>query len=60
MSKKEMLKSVIADYKAHRNMVSEIHIHYTNGTKSGIGNKAVIQKVMDLLISEAEKQLSEL
>lgn len=55
-----MLKSVIADYKAHRNMVSEIHIHYTNGTKSGIGNKAVIQKVMDLLISEAEKQLSEL
>lgn len=55
-----MLESVIADYKAHRNMVSEIHIHYTNGTKSGIGNKAVIQKVMDLLISEAEKQLSEL
>lgn len=60
MSKKEMLQTVIADYKAHRNMVSEIHIHYTNGTKSGIGNKEVIQKVMDTLINEAEGQLLEL
>lgn len=55
-----MLQTVIADYKAHRNMVSEIHIHYTNGTKSGIGNKAVIQKVMDMLIAEAERQLKSL
>lgn len=60
MSKKEMLQTVIADYKAHRNMVSEIYIHYTNGTKSGIGNKAVIQKVMDMLIAEAERQLKSL
>lgn len=60
MGKKEMLQAVIADYKAHRDMVSEIHIHYNNGTKSGIGNKDVIKNVMDLLIGEAESQLKEL
>lgn len=60
MSKKEMLESVIADYKAHRNMATEIHILYSNGTKAGIGNKDVIQKVMDTLIEEAERQLSEI
>lgn len=60
MSKKEMLQSVIADYKAHRNKVSEIHILYNNGTRAGIGNKEIIQKVMDFLIGEAERQLKEL
>ena len=55
-----MLESVIADYKAHRDMVREIHILYKNGTKAGIGNKEVIQKVMDTLIDEAESQLLEL
>ncbi len=60
MSKKEMLQSVIADYKAHRDMAREIHILYNNGTKAGIGNKDVIRKVMDTLIAEAERQLNEL
>lgn len=59
-TKKEMLRSVISDYKAHRDMVREIHILYDNGTKAGIGNKDVIGKVMDMLISEAERQLKEL
>lgn len=58
--KKEMLQSVIADYKAHRHMVREIHILYNNGTKAGIGNKDIIQMVMDCLIGEAERQLKEL
>jgi len=60
MSKKEMLESVIADYKAHRDKVREIHILYRNGTKAGIGNNEVIRKVMDTLIEEAESQLLEL
>ena len=55
-----MLESVIADYKAHRDMAKEIHILCANGTKAGIGNKEVIQKVMDTLINEAEGQLLEL
>lgn len=60
MGKKEMLESVIADYKAHRGKVMEIHLLYANGTKAGIGNPTVIQKVMDMLISEAERQLKNL
>ena len=59
-TKKEMLQSVIADYKAHRDKVTEIHLLYNNGMKSGIGNKDVIQMVMNTLIAEAERQLSEL
>ena len=31
-----------------------------NGTKGGIGNKEIIQKVLMLLISEAKQQLAEL
>ena len=31
-----------------------------NGTKCGIGNKEIIQKVLMLLISEAKQQLAEL
>lgn len=57
MSKKEMLRSVICDYKAHRDMVKEIHILYKDGTKAGIGNQEVIRMVMNTLISEAERQL---
>lgn len=60
MSKKEMLQSVIADYKAHIDVVHEIHILYNDGTKAGIGNPFVIRKVMNTLIDEAERQLSEL
>ena len=60
MNQKEMLQAVIADYENHRNMAYEIHIKYSNGTKAGIGNKAVIQKVIDTLIAEAKRQLSEL
>lgn len=57
MSKKEMLRSVLCDYKAHRDMVKEIQILYEDGIKAGIGNQEVIRMVMDTLISEAERQL---
>ena len=61
-NKKEMLEHCLREYeimmKNDECKVIEFVRH--NGTKCGIGNKEIIQKVMMLLISEAKQQLAEL
>ena len=61
-NKKEMLENCISEYE---NMLKNdeckvIELVRYNGTKGGIGNKEIIQKVLMLLISEAKQQLAEL
>ena len=61
-NEKEMLEHCISEYE---NMLKNdeckvIELVRYNGTKGGIGNKEIIQKVLMLLISEAKQQLSEL
>ena len=61
-NKKEMLENCLREYeimmKNDERKVIEL-VRY-NGTKGGIGNKEIIQKVLMLLISEAKQQLAEL
>ena len=61
-NKKEMLEHCLRDYEImmkndERNVIDLVRY---NGTKCGIGNKEIIQKVLMLLISEAKQQLAEL
>ena len=61
-SKKEMLENCLREYE---NMLKNdeckvIDLVRYNGTKGGVGNKEIIQKVLMLLISEAKQQLAEL
>ena len=61
-NKKEMLEHCLREYE---NMLKNdeckvIDFVRYNGTKGGVGNKEIIQKVLMLLISEAKQQLAEL
>lgn len=61
-NEKEMLENCLHEYE---NMLKNdeckvIDLVRYNGTKGGIGNKEIIQKVLMLLISEAKQQLAEL
>ena len=56
MSKKENLLHVIEDYKSRRNTAELIEVHWADGRKAGIGNPVAIQKVIDCIIEEAERQ----
>ena len=61
-NKKEMLENCLREYEImmKNDECKVIDLVRYNGTKGGIGNKEVIQKVLMLLISEAKQQLAEL
>ena len=61
-NKKEMLEHCLRDYEImmKNDECNVIDLVRYNGTKCGIGNKEIIQKVLMLLISEAKQQLAEL
>lgn len=61
-NKKEMLEHSIREYEImmKNDECKVIELVRYNGTKGGIGNKEIIQKVLMLLISEAKQQLAEL
>ncbi len=59
MATKEQLKKIIADYKKRKDTASLVVVYWNDGQKAGVSNKAVIQKVIDVLIKEAENQLKE-
>lgn len=58
MTKKEQLQFILDDYNRHE--CREIHLIWTNGLKSGIGNPEIVNKVMTMLKAELEKQINEL
>lgn len=60
MSKKEAFQHIITDYEERRSTATLIEVYWKDGSKAGIGNPEVIQKVIDCVISEARKQLAEL
>lgn len=57
-TRKEMLQEVMDDFK-NRKCV-EIHLIWSDGCKSGIGNPKAIEVAMTALIHELEIQLNEL
>lgn len=61
-NEKEMLEHCLREYEImlKNNECKVIELVRYNGTKGGIGNKEIIQKVLMLLISEAKQQLAEL
>ena len=61
-NKKEMLENCIREYEImmKNDECKVIELVRYNGTKGGVGNKEIIQKVLMLLISEAKQQLAEL
>ena len=61
-NKKEMLENCLREYEImmKNDECKVIDLVRYNGTKGGIGNKEIIQKVLMLLISEAKQQLAEL
>ena len=61
-NKKEMLEHCLREYEIMMkdDECNVIDLVRYNGTKCGIGNKEIIQKVLMLLISEAKQQLAEL
>lgn len=61
-NKKEMLEHCIRECEImmKNDECKVIELVRYNGTKGGIGNKEIIQKVLMLLISEAKQQLAEL
>ena len=61
-NKKEMLENCLREYEImmKNDECKAIELVRYNGTKGGIGNKEIIQKVLMLLISEAKQQLAEL
>ena len=61
-NKKEMLENCLREYEImmKNDECKVIELVRCNGTKGGIGNKEIIQKVLMLLISEAKQQLAEL
>ena len=61
-NKKEMLENCLRDYEImmKNDECKVIELVRYNGTKGGVGNKEIIQKVLMLLISEAKQQLAEL
>ena len=61
-NKTEMLENCLREYEImiNNDECKVIELVRYNGTKGGIGNKEIIQKVLMLLISEAKQQLAEL
>ena len=61
-NKKEMLEHCLREYEImiKNDECKVIGLVRYNGTKGGIGNKEIIQKVLMLLTSEAKQQLAEL
>ena len=61
-NKKEMLEHCLREYEImiKNDECKVIELVRYNGTKGGIVNKEIIQKVLTLLISEAKQQLAEL
>ena len=61
-NKKEMLENCLHEYEImlKNDECKVIDLVRYNGTKGGVGNKEIIQKVLMLLISEAKQQLAEL
>ena len=61
-NKKEMLENCIRECEImmKNDECKVIELVRYNGTKGGVGNKEIIQKVLMLLISEAKQQLAEL
>lgn len=59
-NKKEMLEHCLREIMIKNDECKVIELVRYNGTKGGIGNKEIIQKVLMLLISEAKQQLAEL
>lgn len=61
-NEKEMLEHFLREYEImlKNDECKVIELVRYNGTKGGIGNKEIIQKVLMLLISEAKQQLAEL
>ena len=61
-NKKEMLENCLREYEImmKNDECKVIELVRYNGTKGGVGNKEIIQKVLMLLIIEAKQQLAEL
>lgn len=61
-NEKEMLEHCLHEYEImmKNDECKVIELVRYNGTKCGIGNNEIIQKVLMLLISEAKQQLAEL
>ena len=61
-NKKEVLGHCLREYEImiKNDECKVVELVRYNGTKGGIGNKEIIQKVLMLLISEAKQQLAEL
>ena len=61
-NKKEMLENCLREYEImmKNDECKVIELVRYNGTKGGVGNKEIIQKVLMMLISEAKQQLAEL
>lgn len=57
-NKIEQLKALNSQYRELRNkeLIYRVELHTTNGVY-GIGNHEVINKIVDLLISESQKQI---
>lgn len=56
-TKKEMLQEVLRDFQTRRCV--EIHLIWSDGCKSGIGNPKAIEVAMTALLNELERQLNE-
>lgn len=61
-NKKEMFEHCLREYEImmKNDECKVIELVRYNGTKGGIANKEIIQKVLMLLISEVKQQLAEL
>lgn len=57
MNKQEILKRIIEDYKSHMGKCTVVEFHWQDGKKSGIGNNEIMEKLMVMVINEAQKQL---
>lgn len=57
-NKIEQLKALNSQYRELRNkeLVYRVELHATNGVH-GIGNREVINKIVDLFISESQEQI---
>lgn len=57
MTQKQKLQQIYDDLTSHT--CCEIHLIWSDGSKAGIGNSAMIAKVMKLLIDELKTQIDE-
>lgn len=57
MTKKQQLQRVLDDYNSHT--CTMIELHWSDGTRAGIGNEHVISVAMDALKRELKRQIEE-